>query len=83
MISSKLPPYFERYFEQKFGEVYSQIGELKLHVNDEIAEIKKILASHDSSLKRLYVALGIIAVAFVIHEAYPGDLINLIKSLFI
>lgn len=86
-MTTKLPTYFEKYFETKFGEVYTQISELKLHVNDEILEMKKILASHDASLKRIYVIAGVIAVAFVIHEAYPeaypGDLINLIKSLFI
>lgn len=39
-MTNKLPAYFEKYFEQKFGELNQRIDDLKSHVNDEVMELK-------------------------------------------
>lgn len=39
-MTQKLPAYFEKYFENKFGEVHQKIDDLKAHVNDEVEELK-------------------------------------------
>lgn len=83
MANNKLPSYFEKYLDQRFGEVREQIQELKEHVNDEQAKLKKMLENHEASIKRLYIILAIIAISFLFHEAYPGQLFGIIKSIFI
>ena len=82
-MTNKLPAYFEKYFEQKFADISNQIDELKQHVNDEQAKLKNILELHEASFKKIYWILAVIAFAFLLHEAYPGQLIGIIKSLFI
>lgn len=82
-MTNKLPAYFEKYFEQKFTDISDQINELKRHVNDEQEKLKRMLDAHEASIKRLYVILAFIAVGFLLHEAYPGQLFGLLKSLFI
>jgi hypothetical protein len=62
MTNTKLPPYFEKYFEQKFGEV-----------NGNILELTKSLGTCESRVTTLEVwkanimgKIAILSIAFVV-----------------
>ena len=61
-MTTKLPAYFEKYFEQKFSEVDISIKELKGHVNDEI----KMLADEVKAFRKQIVLIWILLIVFVL-----------------
>jgi len=79
MTSNKLPPYFERYFEQKFGEVNSRIEELKLHVNDELQDLKQMVKANQNNIIKLWIAV-IILIAYHILMEEGSKFSDLIKT---
>jgi|PlaIllAssembly_1097288.scaffolds.fasta_scaffold416405_2 hypothetical protein len=62
MTNNKLPAYFEKYFEGKFSEVDDSIGELKIHVNDEI----KLLHNEIIAFKRQMMAIWIMVIILLL-----------------
>jgi hypothetical protein len=56
-MTTKLPAYFEKYFEQKFSDISIQIHDLKLHVNDEIADLRKQMAFFQRVMIGMIIAL--------------------------
>lgn len=80
MTSSKLPPYFERYFENKFGEVQSQIAELKSHVNDELIDLKEIARTNQKNIQKLYL-ICFALIAYLILVVEGASLLDLLKTI--
>lgn len=78
-MTTKLPAYFEKYFENKFGEVQSQIAELKLHVNDELADLKEIAKTNQRNIIKLWVIV-LILVAYHILTEEGSQILALIKA---
>ena len=68
MPNNKLPAYFEKYFEQKFGEIQAQIAELKNHVNDELADLKQIAKTNQGNITKLWLVVILLIAYHVLFE---------------
>lgn len=79
MTSNKLPAYFEKYLEQKFGEVREQIAELKTHVNDELMDLKNIARCNQRNIQRLYI-ISFIIIAYLLLVVEGATLLDLLKT---
>lgn len=79
MTSTKLPVYFEKYLEQKFGEVREQIVELKTHVNDELMDLKNIARCNQRNIQRLYI-ISFIIIAYLLLVVEGATLLDLLKT---
>lgn len=86
-----LPPYFEKFMENKFEEVHKELGEFRKSIYNTIAELKKsidILVDRANTngknigiikqqVKILWFLFGLIALALASHTG--GNLIIDIK----
>jgi hypothetical protein len=77
-MTNKLPAYFEKYFEQKFSDISDQITELKSHVNDEIADLRKQLTTFQRVMTVMATAIFALLVLHI-DEFGSGFLISLKK----
>ena len=77
MPNNKLPAYFEKYFEGKFGDVDSSIRELKLHVNDEI----KLLRTEMTQFRKQMIGMWVlIIILLILHiESFGSGFITSFK----
>jgi len=82
MTNQKLPPYFEKYFEQKFGEININFGELKSHVNDEIQLIRVAIEKLEKKTSQNFWALVVLFVLLLIHDIMKLSLFDIFLKLF-
>ena len=82
MTNQKLPPYFEKYFEQKFGEININFGELKSHVNDEIQLIRVAIEKLEKKTSQNFWALVVLFVLLLIHDIMKVSLLDIFLKLF-
>lgn len=80
MPTNKLPAYFEKYFEQKFDDIREQIAELKIHVNDELMDLKDIAKCNQKNIQKLYLICFAI-VAYLILVVEGANFLDLLKTL--
>ena len=79
MTNTKLPAYFEKYFEQKFLEISDQISVLKLHVNDELADLKEMAKTNQKNIFKLWIIV-IVLVAYHILSEEGEAILTLFKA---
>ncbi len=76
MANNKLPAYFEKYFEQKFGELNSKIEELRRDaINAVLAqkeETQNIYKEVKSLKKQLLIVWVVLSVLLIIHVDQLG-----------
>lgn len=81
-MNNKLPAYFEKYFEQKFGEVAKDFADLKSHVNDEMQLLRQAIQELKTNQFRLVMFTGVVAFLFVFHDFLQGSVLSwLLKAL--
>lgn len=78
-MPNKIPPYFEKYFEQKFADIAAQISDLKLHVNDELADLKRIAKTNQNNILKLWIVV-ILLVAYHVFMEDGSKLWDLLKA---
>ena len=76
MSTHKLPLYAEKYFDQKFCELNSRIDDLKLHVNDELKELRELVEHNQKNIYRIWFAI------LALTPIYIKDSRDLLFSLF-
>lgn len=80
-MPTKLPAYFEKYLEERFTEVYRKIDDLKLHVNDELFELRKGRSANQANIHKIWMAiLGIVLYHTISEDG--GKLFSFIKGVF-
>jgi hypothetical protein len=78
MTNNKLPAYFEKYFEGKFGGVDISISELKTHVNDEIKLISEEMKSFRKQLIVIWISLVVLLLLHI--ESFGPTFLNGLKA---
>lgn len=81
-MTQKLPPYFEKYFEQKFGEINQNFVDLKSHVNDEIQMIRIAIQALEKKTGQLFFISLILFFLLLIHDILKVSIFDLIFRLF-
>ena len=77
MPNNKLPAYFEKYFEGKFGDIDESIKELKLHVNDEIQLLRKEMSNFRKQMLGMWVLIIILLILHI--ESFGSGFITSFK----
>lgn len=78
-MTNKLPDFFEELINTKFAETNKKIDDLKLHVNDELFDLKKMAKdNHDNIMKIWLVVILLIAYHVLLEDG--KSLLSLITS---
>lgn len=72
-MTTKLPAYFEKYFDEKFTSVDKRFDTIETSIDN----LKKSVSGSTSRINKLWIGLGILAIVLLIHFGETsGDILN-------
>ena len=81
-MTNKIPPYLEKYLDEKFENLIKSIVELKSHVNDEIQLIRVAIEKLEKKTTQLTFAIIISFVLLLFHDVMKVSIFEVILKLF-